>query len=99
MIPKQTRIVGIPWYFRQDYARILEIMEDAHLLPATYDRWLKRAEEVEGNFRRQGHVVVRAIIDPSKFSIWCEANSLNVDANARTRWANEVAYSSIAKPN
>ncbi len=39
-------VVGVPWYTRQNYRRILEIMEDAHLLPSTFDKWLHAAEEV-----------------------------------------------------
>jgi hypothetical protein len=67
MIPPQTRAIGIPWYFRQDYRRILDIMKDADTLPTTYDAWLRKAEKVESDYKRQGFVVVRAIIDPSKF--------------------------------
>jgi hypothetical protein len=36
---------GIPWYKREDYPLILEIMEDADGLPATYDEWEELAEE------------------------------------------------------
>lgn len=99
MIPKETRAVGIPWYFRQDYGKILRVMKDANTLPASYDAWLNRAEKVESDLKRQGHFVVRAIIDPDKFAIWCDTNGLNVDTNARTRWANEFAYRSITKAN
>lgn len=92
---RPVRAVGIPWYFRQDYRRILEIMEDANLLPATYEAWLKAAEGLERRLKKEGHIVVRAEIDPDEFPRWCAAQGLPVDADARGRFANEAAYREV----
>jgi hypothetical protein len=97
MIPAQTKAIGIPWYYRQDYRRILDIMEDAGSLPETYHGWLKLAEKAESDYKRQGFIVVRAIVDPSKFPAWAAARGLNVDAKARMQWANEFAKDCIPK--
>ncbi len=91
------RATGIPWYFRQDYARILEIMEDAHLLPPTYDMWRKKAEGLERDMKSKGMVVVRAEVDPQEFPRWCAARGLHVDADARSRFASEVAYRQVSQ--
>jgi hypothetical protein len=86
------RAVGIAWYYRQDYRRILEIMEDADVLPRTYDQWLRSAETGERQLKRLGHVVIRAMIDPEEFTQWCRIRDLKVDAKARTQWSNEFVY-------
>ena len=89
------RAVGIAWYSRQDYRRILEIMEDANNLPRTFDQWLTRAEATERKFKSSGHIVIRAIIEPEEFAAWCHARGLNVDAKARTKWGNECVYRQV----
>jgi hypothetical protein len=88
---KVPAAVGLAWYRRQDYPRILQVMEDADKLFATYDHWQKSAERTERELKRAGHIVVRAVIDPDEFVVWCRMQGLNVDAKARTRWANEAA--------
>ncbi|MFN3686119.1 hypothetical protein [Salinarimonas sp.] len=88
---QKTRAVGIAWYERDDYPRILEIMTDADTLPRTYDAWKKSAEGAERAVKGSGAHVVRAIIEPDKFRAWCLSNGLDVDAKARMRFASETA--------
>lgn len=97
MTVSQVRAIGIPWYDREDYSRILSIMEDASLLPRSYDQWLQKAESVERAQKAQGMIAIRAIIDPSAFQAWCRARSLNVDAKARAMFASEVAFREVNK--
>jgi hypothetical protein len=89
------RALGIPWYRREDYPRILEIMADREVLPPTFNEWRKRASQVEGGAKAQGMIVVRAVIDPDKFSDWCRARGLDIDARARTSFANDLAASGV----
>lgn len=89
------RAAGISWYRREDYPRALDIMEDAHVLPPTCDEWERKAERQEREWQSRGFVVVRAIIDPEQFPAWCARRGLHVDAKARMRFANEVAFRSI----
>jgi hypothetical protein len=86
-----ARAIGVPWYVRQDYSRLLAIMEDADVLPPRYDQWLQRAERFERDRLREGQIVVRAIIDPQNFPAWCAARGLNVDAKGRAAFAGEEA--------
>jgi hypothetical protein len=87
----QISVVGVPWYSRQNYARILEVMEDAHVLPPTFDKWLYLAEKVLQNAVDKGLVPVKAHIDPEQFVAWCRQRSLHVDAGARSQFAATVA--------
>jgi hypothetical protein len=89
------RAIGIGWYSRQNYRRILEVMEDADKLPPKFDQWLRRAEATERELKKAGHIVVRAMIEPEEFLAWCRARGLNVDAKARTQWGNEYAYQQV----
>lgn len=85
-------VVGMPWYKRADYRRILEIMDDAEQLPTTFDKWQGRAESMERQQIRAGIPVIRAYIDPDKFVAWCAETGCKVDAEARMAWGNLAAY-------
>ena len=89
--------MGVPWYRRQDYARILEVMEDAHLLPPTFDKWLYRAEQALKQAVDRGVLPVKAYIDPDQFVAWCRDRGLNVDAAARMQFAAAVAHAHYAE--
>ena len=58
---------GIPWFRREDYERILNIMLDAASLPRPYDAWREGAAAKERELQNDGFTVIRAIIEP-KFS-------------------------------
>ena len=88
---ESARVVGIAWYRAQDYGQIRRIMVDAADFPATYRQWREVSERLESDLKQQSHVVLRAIIDPEIFPEWCKTRGLNIDAAARTMFANEVA--------
>jgi hypothetical protein len=82
------RIIGMPWYTREDHPRILEIMVDA-------DEFLAAAERGERDLQRQGHTVIRAIIKPDEFLVWCREKGLRPDAYARSEFAAVIAARQI----
>lgn len=86
-----VNIVGIAWYRREHYARLRNLFRDGRKLPATYDKWLKAANRTLDRYRDQGVIAVKVPIDPEQFPRWCEANGLDVDAQARMRYASLVA--------
>lgn len=85
------RAYGIAWYQREHYSAIRRIMTDRHKLPRTFDEWRKKAERTEQDLTRDGHIVVRAHIDPETFPDWCRSRGLNIDAQSRMEYANAVA--------
>ena len=83
-----TRIVGIAWYDRKEYAAARGVMQDGHVLPVEYDAWLRTAELVVLLEEAKGSAVIRAPIRPAAFVDWCAATGQRTDVNARTRYVN-----------
>ncbi len=82
---------GIPWYERDDYARILEVMEDADYLPGTYDAWQERAEQAVRMVTQSGGIAVRVPLNAKKFRAWCVLRRMHVDSSARQEFASDPA--------
>jgi len=85
------KTVGIAWYRREDWEKIVEIMEDRANLPRSFSLWLKGAQQALQQIERQGLVAVKAHIDPQSFPTWCRDRGLNVNAAARLQYANLAA--------
>jgi len=81
----------LPWFDRESYPRILEVMADHDLMPATYDRWLKQVQRVLEKARREGQNPIRAHIDPDEFMAWCNDHDWPADSMARLAFARLVA--------
>lgn len=91
-------IVGVPWYKREDYQRLLRIFSDRDNFATTYDEWLKAAESVMNNLRRNGHACQKVYIDPDTFPAWCAVNTIDIDAKARTLFASDFVARKHRKP-
>ena len=84
-----NRIVGVPWYRREDYPEILATMEDAHTLAPTYEGWLMAAENNEAEARRAGVRVLRVPLDPETFTRWCADRGSPRTRASRVEFVNE----------
>jgi hypothetical protein len=93
------RLTGtpFPWFDPESYPRILEVMADRDLMPATYDRWLKESLRVLEKARREGQRPIRAHIDPDQFLAWCDDNDWPPDGLARLAYAGFVARRSLLR--
>ena len=100
MVERTIRALGIPWYRREDWDALLALFVDAErLLPATYDKWLRRAEQAEKEFKRQGTIAERVYIDPIEFSLWCVDRGTDLDAAARMNFAAEAVDRKYRNPD
>lgn len=90
-MPTDNRVVGLVWYTRENYPRILDVMEDRDVLPDTFDDWQHRAEEGRKKLFSQGFAVLKVQLDADEFVAWCRARALHVDASSRSAYANEAA--------
>ena len=88
---------AFPWFDRESYPRVLEVMADHDLLPASYDRWLQQAQRVLDKAWREGQRPIRAHIDPDKFLAWCADNDWPPDSMARMTYAGFIARLSFLR--
>lgn len=79
--------IGIPWYRREDYPAILDLMEDRERLPPTFEHWENGAQQAISQCEARGIAWHRAHIDPKNFRAWCLMRGLHVDAAARGEFA------------
>lgn len=84
-----------PWFDRESYPHVLDVMVDHDLLPKSYDGWLKQAQRVLEKARRDGQRPIRAHIDPDRFLAWCTENGVTPDSVARLSYAGHVARLSL----
>ena len=90
-------VTALPWYDRRDYPALLKLFSDPDKLPATYDAWLQRAEQVENQLQRAGLAVARIPIRPVPFAAWCRERNISPDQAARLTFANESARNLAAR--
>jgi hypothetical protein len=96
-VSNTKRKIGLPWYNREDYPDIRNMMADRHNLSPSYEQWLAAAENNESVGRQAGLEVERVLIEPSSFSRWCAAQKIEPDSAARMRYVAEV-QAQAAKP-
>jgi hypothetical protein len=89
--------IGIPWYTRRTYHEILELMEDAETFPKNFDDWRAKAQATEEKVESEGTAVVRALIDPDDFFLWCKSHGLRLNGVARGKFASEVAFAAVKR--
>jgi hypothetical protein len=90
-------VVALPWYHRDDYAALLLLFSDPHMMPDTFDAWLKRAEGIERQFQKAGIAVARVLIRPGPFAAWCKERNTMPDQRARLTYANVVCRQGYSK--
>jgi hypothetical protein len=84
-----TRRIGLPWYSRENYPTIREMMSDRHNLAPAYDQWLAAAENNERVGEQAGLEIVRVLIDPGSFAQWCAEKGLDPGSAARMSYVSE----------
>jgi len=87
----QPMLQAMVWYKEEHYSRLLDLFDDAELLPKTYGDWLVRAEEKKAEVEAAGDQVLKVFIDPETFPEWCAEKNMPKDANSRAELALEVA--------
>jgi hypothetical protein len=91
MTDAPPRQIGLPWYSREDYPRIRDMMIDRHNLAPTYDAWLAAAENNESVGRQTGLQITRIMIEPDAFAKWCMEKGLEPDSTARMTYVAEMS--------
>ena len=85
-----------PWYRREDYALIREIMEDGEMLPLAFDEWEKNAENERAAARREGVSIVPVLLDPHEFFTFCSEKKISANSTTRAQFATSRGAASIS---
>ena len=96
MTDATPRRIWLPWYGREDYPRIRDMMIDRHNLAPTYDAWLAAAENNENVGRQAGLQISRTMIEPETFAKWCREKGLEPDSAARIKYVAETGVQTTA---
>jgi len=88
---KQPMIQALVWYKEEEWDELMDMFPDRHVMPATYNDWLVRAEELLKKIQAGEDIAVKVFIDPVTFPEWCKKKGRALDAAARTEMAIEVA--------
>ena len=86
---RETRL-GMAWFRRGQWARVLEVSADRGLLEDTYDEWLAAATRLLRDLRAQGIDVEKMDVDVEVLVAWCNERGLDVNGSSRSRYAAEV---------
>jgi len=81
--------VGIAWYRREQWPRLLEISADRSDLEDSYDNWLVHVTEAFETMRNEGLDPVKVDVDTEELLAWCRRRNLPVSAKARARYVTE----------
>jgi hypothetical protein len=78
----------IAWFTRRNYAAHRAL--DPEGLPPTFDEWRALVGQHTGHIRPH----MRVVFSPGQFTAWCRAEGREIDASARTAFAEIVATQS-----
>jgi hypothetical protein len=86
----QIRAAGMAWFAEDDYEAFRLVLPDRSW-HQTFALWRHAAEKPLKHIESQGIVAVKAHVKSDAFVGWCRSTGRNVDTQALTAFANEVA--------
>ena len=66
-----------PWYRREEYALMREILDDGETLPLTFDEWEKNAESERAVAKREGVSIIPVLFAPDEFFAFCREKKIS----------------------
>lgn len=76
--------LGVAWYRREQWVRLLEIADDRNNLEDTYEEWKANAERSLRRLTRPGFVPQKVDIDVEELIRWCKLKKRPVNGAARS---------------
>jgi hypothetical protein len=87
---KRKLVVGFAWYRPAQWQRVRDISSDADDLEDTYEEWLRLAERKLTEIKASGLRVEKVDVDSEQLILWCNEQGLEMNAQARSRYAAET---------
>ena len=82
-------VVGFAWYRPEQWQRVRDISSDAPALEDSYEEWLSLAEQKLKELSSSGMRVEKVDVHSEQLILWCNERHLEVNAQARSRFAAE----------
>jgi len=83
----QSPVAGVAWYRPDQWDLLREVAEDAAGLEATYEEWVKNAEESLRMMQEVGLPYEKVDVDVEELCRWCDEHDLPVKSSTRARYA------------
>ena len=80
-------VVGFAWYRPEQWQRVRDISSDADALEDSYEEWLSLAEQKLKELSSSGVEVEKVDVHSEQLILWCNERGLEVNAQARSRYA------------
>lgn len=88
----KIQIIGLSWYYKEDFENIKKIFTDGEKIGKSYEDWLLNAENTYNQLISIGVNVEKVYINSEYFLHWCEQNKFEINSQARQRFVNEIAF-------
>lgn len=86
----------MPWYEREDFARLLALAEDGREMTADYDVWHRRAKAVAQEYLARGQALQIVTIRTDEFLGWLNPQGLPNTSATRLRYVEMRAAATAA---
>jgi len=85
-----------PWYRREEYALMREIMDDGETLPLSFDEWEKNAESERAVAKREGVSIIPVLVGPDEFFAFCREKRISPNSVTAAEFANSRGAASYS---
>ena len=85
-----------PWYRRDEYALMREIMDDGETLPLTFDEWEKNAESERAVAKGEGVSIIPVLVAPDEFFAFCKEKKIALDRATAAGFASSRGAASFS---
>ena len=93
------QVLGVAWYRREQWNRLLEVSADRDELEENYDDWLRTAEGTLKGLKQMGTALVKVDIDVNKLVAWCVVANRTLDGAARAEYVSKLLSESADSIN
>lgn len=87
MKKKPGILFGIPEYRKEDWQRLREISVDKNQLENTWKSWKYEYNRTRKNMKKRGMTIVEVLVDIDELIDYCKKHGLEINADARARFA------------
>ena len=93
-MPKHTSdrpvVVGVAWFDRKQWKRLIETVEDRSQLEDTYEQWHEAAIEAVRMIEAQGQKAEKVHVEVESLVSWCTDQGLPVNGESRAEYVRQI---------